>query len=322
MKFEFEYQEDTTLEKFARKPQLMSGMKLLKMCRVRISDIEQRFLNFGRDEGKTDIKVVALLRTLFRNETYLGHYYEPPVVTPDGKLVAGKHRFKAAKSENQEYIWAAVVQFQNTKVLRQFAIRENLTSDPKNVADIKDVVSNVVSAIQNGDCNKNKTSVRSYLKEIGWNTQISRTIDAVMTQVDKNYVQMDIVSKTEVEKAIFDAFDIDVSDSLSWIATTLRGGADIQASDRWSRLWRTVFPLLVKGIDVNVAVGLTNILADDVDDTRKNILNNFLSQHLEMCQQVVDAHNSGNLGKINFYFKSQVEGETDDFIDNDTLKDN
>ena len=41
-------------------------------------------------------------------------------------------------AENEEYIWAAIVKFANTKVLRQYAICENLTRNPKNVADISD----------------------------------------------------------------------------------------------------------------------------------------------------------------------------------------
>ena len=86
---------------------------------------------------------------------------------PVMKIGMTLERFKAFIAEGIEYIWVAIVKFSNTKVLRQYAICENLTRNPKNVADISDVVSNVISAIAAGDCNKNKSSINTYLKEIG-----------------------------------------------------------------------------------------------------------------------------------------------------------
>ena len=141
MTFNFEIKEDNALENFAKKPVLNSGMKLLKMCYVKVSDIDIAYANFGRNEGKTDSNTVKDLRTIIRNKQYEGQYAEPPVITPEGKLVAGKHRFKAFIAEKEVWIWVAIVEFATTKDLRQYAICENLTRNPKNVADITDVVS-------------------------------------------------------------------------------------------------------------------------------------------------------------------------------------
>jgi len=315
MSFPFEIKENNNLEEFAKKPVLNSGMTLIKLCYVKVKDINIAYANFGRNEGKTDGNTVKDLRIEIRENRYEGQYHEPPVITPEGKLVAGKHRFKAFIAEGVEYIWVAIVKFSSTKALRQYAICENLTRNPKNIADISDVVSNVISAIKAGDCNKNKTSVNSYLKEIGWTTQIGKTVDAIMSAVDENYVQMDNVTRDELLKAVDDEYGIDVQAATQWVVATLRGGGSVESTDRYSRLWKNIYPLLTKNLDVNIAVGLTNTLAKDVNDVRMSIKNNFLKDNVQMCLDVADAYNKNKLGKINWLFKTQVEGETGNFID-------
>ena len=315
MNYPFEIKEDVALEGFAKKPVLMKGMTLEKMCYVKVKGIDIAYANFGRNEGKTDGNTVKDLRTEVRENRYEGQYHEPPVITPEGKLVAGKHRFKAFIAEGIEYIWVAIVKFSNTKVLRQYAICENLTRNPKNVADISDVVSNVISAIAAGDCNKNKSSINTYLKEIGWSLQIGKTVDAVMSAVVKDYKQMDNVTRDELIAAVDDEYGIDINAATQWVVATLRGGGSVESTDRYSRLWKNIYPLLVEGLDVNVAVGLTNTLAKDIADVRKNINNNFLSNNVDMCLEVADAYKSGKLGTINFLFKTQVDGEVGNFID-------
>ena len=315
MSFPFEIKEDVALEGFAKKPAMRKGMTLIKMCYVKVSDIDIAYANFGRHEGKTDGNTVKDLRIEIREGRYEGHYREPPVITPEGKLVAGKHRFKAFIAEGVEYIWVAIVKFANTKVLRQYAIAENLTSDPENKGDILDVVSNVISAIAAGDCNKNKTSINAYLKEIGWKKEIGKTVDTICSAVIEDYKQTDNVTRDELLSAVDDEYGIDVNAATQWVVATLRGGGAIDATDRYARLWKNLYPLLVSGLDVNVAVGLTNTLAKDISDVRKGIKDNFLKDHIDMCHAVANADNEGKLGKINFLFKTQVEGEVGNFID-------
>jgi len=315
MNYPFEIKEDVALEGFAKKPVLMKGMTLEKMCYVKVKGIDIAYANFGRNEGKTDGNTVKDLRTEVRENRYEGQYHEPPVITPEGKLVAGKHRFKAFIAENEEYIWAAIVKFPNTKVLRQYAIRENLTRNPKNVADISDVVSNVISAIAAGDCNKNKTAIHAYLKEIGWKEQIAKTVDTICSAVIEDYKQTDNVTRDELLRAVDDEYGIDVNAATQWVVATLRGGGYVESTDRYSRLWKGVYLLLVSGLDVNIAVGLTNTLAKDISEVRKDINNTFLSNHVQMCHDVANADNEGKLGKINWLFKTQVEGEIGNFID-------
>ena len=80
-------------------------------------------------------------------------------------------------------------------------------------------------------------------------------------------------------------------------------------------MWKKVWPLLEKGLDVNVAVGFTDTLAKDIPDVRKGINNNYQKDYVEMCHKVANADNERKLGKINFLFKTQVEGEVGNFID-------
>jgi hypothetical protein len=315
MSFPFAIKEDAALEGFAKKPVMRIGMTLIKMCYVKVSDIDIAYANFGRHEGKTDPITVKDLRTEIREGRYEGQYREPPVITPEGKLVAGKHRFKAVIAEGVEYIWVAIVKFANTKVLRQYAIAENLTSDPENNGDILDVVSNVISAIAAGDCNKNKTAINAYLKEIGWKKEIGKTVDTICSAVIDDYKQMDNVTRDELIKAVDDEYGIDINAATQWVVATLRGGNGDVAGDRHARLWKKVWPLLEKGLDVNVAVGFTDTLAKDIPDVRKGINNNYQKDYVEMCHKVANADNERKLGKINFLFKTQVEGEVGNFID-------
>jgi len=315
LRYPFEIKEDTALESFAKKPAMRKGMTLEKLCYVKVSEIDISYANFGRHEGKTDGNTVKDLRIEIREGRYEGQYRESPVITPEGKLVAGKHRFKAFIAEGVEYIWVAIVKFTNTKVLRQYAIAENLTSDPENSGDILDVVSNVISAIAAGDCNKNKTAIYAYLKEIGWKKEIGKTVDTICSAIIEDYKQMDNVTRDELIKAVDDEYGIDVNAATQWVVATLRGGNGDVAGDRHARLWKKVWPLLEKGLDVNVAVGFSDTLAKDIPDVRKGIKDNYQKDYVEMCHKIVNADNEKRLGKINWLFKTQVEGEVGNFID-------
>jgi hypothetical protein len=255
------------------------------------------------------------LRTIFRNDEYEPQFHEPPVITKKGKLVAGKHRFVSAKLEKVEYIWVAICTFATTKSLRQYAITENLRKHPKNEADQGAVVYNVISAIQAGDCNKNAHSIRQYLKEIDWNTQVAKTVELVLSSVIDDYKQTTNPTRDEIVDAVMDEYDVDVTQAPQWLVATLRGGTGDVAGDRHARLWSKVYPLLVKGLDVNVAVGFSDTLAKDIPQNREHINDNYVQQYIDQCVQVADAYKSGNLGNINFLFKTQIEGEDGHFVE-------
>ena len=207
MKYPFEYvKAQEHFEEFAKKPVLVEGMKLVEMCYVKVTDIDTEHYNFGRVEGKTDSPHILKLRTIFRNDEYEPQFHEPPVITKQGKLVAGKHRFVSAKLEKVEHIWVAVCTFATTKSLRQYAITENLRKHPKNEADQGAVVYNVISAIQAGDCNKNAHSIRQYLKEIDWNTQVAKTVELVLSSVIDDYKQTTNPTRDEIVEAIMDEY--------------------------------------------------------------------------------------------------------------------
>ena len=98
----------------------------------------------------------------------------------------------------------------------------------------------------------------------------------------------------------------------------MRGGTGEVAGDRHARLWSKVYPLLVKGLDVNVAVGFSDTLAKDIPENRVNISENYLMNYIDQCVQVAEAYKSGNLGNINFLFKTQIEGEDGHFVEIDS----
>jgi len=126
---------------------------------------------------------------------------------------------------------------------------------------------------------------------------------------------MDNVTRDELIKAVDAEYGIDVNAATQWVVATLRGGTGDIAGDRHARLWKKICPLLVKGLDVNVAVGFTDTLAKDIPDVRKGIYNNYLKDHIKICHDVANADNENKLGKINFLFKTQVDGEVGNFID-------
>ena len=63
---------------------------------------------------------------------------------------------------------------------------------------------------------------------------------------------------------------------------------------------------------INFKVSIIDANAENLSNEQKD---NFLKDHIDMCHAVVNADNEGKLGKINFLFKTQVEGEVGNFID-------
>ena len=290
LKYPFKfYKAQEHFEDFAKKPVLVEGMRLVEMCYVKVTDIDTEHYNFGRVEGKTDSPHIVKLRIVFRKDQYEPQFHEPPVITKEGKLVAGKHRFVSARLEKVEYIWVAICTFATTKSTKQYAITENLRKHPKNEADQGAVVYNVISAIQAGDCNKNAHSIRQYLKEIDWNTQVAKTVELILSSVIDDYKQTTNPTRDDIVDAVMDEYDVDVTQAPQC--------------------------LLVKGLDVNVAVGFSDTLAKDIPQNREHINDNYVQQYIDQCVQVADAYKSGNLGNINFLFKTQIEGEDGHFVE-------
>jgi hypothetical protein len=319
MSYPFDYRKEIRdgFEEFAKKPVLVKGMKLIEMGYVKIADIDTKHYNFGRAEGRTDSPHIVELRALFRANEYEPQYHEPPVVTTEGKLVTGKHRFVGARLEGVEYIWVAVCTFATDKAIHQYAIMENLRKSLKMEADQEAVVYNVISAIQAGEVKKNTNAVRNYLKEIDYKDQIQKTVDMVLSSVLDDYKQMTNPTRDEIIDAVEEEFDVDVANAPDWVVATLKGGTGDVAGDRHARLWKKVQPLLVKGIDVNVAAAFSNTASKDIPQNRENIKNNYLKDHIDQSLRVADAIKSGNLGNINWNFKTQIEGEDGHFVEID-----
>ncbi len=323
MDFPFEIKElSPELEKFGRKPIYEKGMVLVKYCMVRVSDINAKFYNFGREEGETDSTEVKKLVTIFKNGEYEGEYREPPVVTPEGRLVTGKHRFLAATIAKEEWIIVAVCEFANTKVLKMYAAAENLREEVKNTLKVKDVVYNTICAINDNEVNKTKNSIREYLRGIGWKESLESTVETVLAKVDENFKQKSEPSRELIAEMILDEFGVDVSTSPSWLIATLRGGDNAESTTRYARLRKKLVPFMIKGKDVNVVVGITKTAAKDIPSTRKFVKDNFYKDIVDEALAIASAMGwvegpdaKNNLGTINFMFVSQIEGEEGNFVE-------
>lgn len=323
MSFPFEIKDlSPELEKFGRKPVYEKGMTLLKYCKVRVKDINIKFYNFGREEGETDSVEVKKLVAVFKNGEYEGEYREPPVVTPDGKLVTGKHRFLAAIIAKEEWIIVAICEFANTKILKMYAAAENLREEVKNTLKLKDIVYNTVCAINDNEVNKTKNSIREYLRAIGWKESLESTVEDILSKVDENFKQKSEPSRELIAEMVLEDFGVDVSTAPSWLVATLRGGDNAESTTRYARLRKKLVPMLIKGKDMNVVVGLSKTSSKDIPTTRKFVKDNFCKDIVEEALAIASALGwvegpdaKNNLGTINFMFVSQIEGEEGNFVE-------
>ena len=146
-KFLHEIQEVERPEKYCRKPTLVSGMKIVKLCYVKVEDIIRGGLNKARSKGAREIKISDIMRAI-NDGKYRPFSYPPPVITTDWRLVAGEHRVLAHTGCDEDWIWVAICEFDSDSRATAYSFVENNEEHDfgHELSDDDDLVFNVKQA--------------------------------------------------------------------------------------------------------------------------------------------------------------------------------
>jgi len=318
MNFLFAVKEELNFPvNFAVQPPEQDGVKVVKMCWVQAKNINYKHKNLGRALGKRKESHVFTFKKIFNgtsNIKYDPFHNDPVIIEPNGDLVCGRHRTEGAiLADPEAWIWVAICEFANTKVRKQYAIKENInTQKPKLIADEDDIIDNIRAACTDDDCNKNATAIKNYLNEIAPDIEgKGKIVDEVLKLVDVTYDPQDPPTRKEIVDYLTDELCINLYQN-DWQIATLRAGKGEVAGDRKARFLKTIRPKLVNGQDVNAVVIFSDTRDDLLNQARATTKNEFIQNYIEECCEVADAFREHKLGKVNWNFPKQTKGEFKD----------
>ena len=314
----FKIKEEKTFPvEFAVQPQKYDGMKVIRMGWVQAKNINYKHKNLGRALGKRKEAHVLAFKKVFNGTSKIKYdpfHNDPIIIEPNGDLVCGRHRVEGAiLADPEAWVWVAICEFTNTKVRKQYAIRENINTQKLNLdADEDDIIDNIRAACTDGDCAKNQTAIGKYLNEIAPDIKGKGVIiDQVLRLVDITYDPQDPPTRKETEEYLTNDLGVSELDA-SWRIATLRAGKGEAAGDRKARLLKSIHPRIVKDKDVNVAVTFSNTRDDLLNQARATTKNELIQNYVQDCCDVADAFREGRLGKVYWNFTKQTKSEFKD----------
>lgn len=296
-------------------PPTQEGVTIVRYGWARVGDIHYKYQNYGRVLGNYDKKHMLEFTRIFNQGFYNPFHHEPIIIDETGRLICGRHRVQGAEGSDkgtETLVWVCVMEFANSRVRKQYAIKENVNTQTlgKLVANEDDIIYNIVTAIQDGDCNANQTSVRNYLKEIAPNASgKQRIIDSCLKEVGVKYENIDPPTNKQIEDHLEEIGVDPQSFGESWMIKTLRAGKGEAAGDRKARLLKSIRPRLVQGKDTNIAVTFTQTSSSMLNAARSHTKNELIKEYITECCEVADAFRAGTLGKTNFHFPKQTAAE-------------
>lgn len=303
-------------------PFLIDGVEIVRYGWIRAGDINHLYQNFGRKLGRIVESHALKFKKVFNlgpynvsnPEGYNPFHNMPIVIEENGELSCGRHRLKGAllsETGKDTLVWVCVVKFKNTRIKKQYQIKENLNHGPSLEGDEEDIIDNILGACTDGDCNKNASAIRQYLNEIAPNIKNKqKIIDKVLKEVDSNYETQEVPDRDEIQTYLEEEMGVDLS-TMNWLIYTLRGGKGESAGDRKARLLKNITPKIVSGKDVNVVVSFSDTSSNMLTATRLHTKNEMINEYIEKCCEVADAFREGRLGKVYFNFVRQTKAEQD-----------
>lgn len=301
---------------YVMEPPVEKGVVIIKYGWVKAGDINYKHKNLGRALGSRNEAHVLVFKKIFNEGLYNPFHNEPIIIEPNGDLVCGRHRTEGALLSDEgkdTLVWVCIMEFANTKVRKQYAIKENInTQKPKLIADEDDIISNIHAAVKDGDCNPNQNAIRTYLNEIAPYIEGKQSIiDAVMKLVNSNYETQDPPTREEIIEYLEDE-GIMTSQNTNWRISTLRAGKGEVAGDRKSRFLNAIRQSLVEGKDVNAVITFSKTSSEMLNAARSHTKNELIDEWVSDCCEVADAFREGTLGKVYFNFPKQTESEFED----------
>ena len=320
MSFPFDIKEELVFPiDFCVQAPEQDGVKVLKRCWVQAKNINYKHKNLGRALGKRKEAHVFTFKKIFNgtsNIKYDPFHNDPVIIEENGDLVCGRHRVEGALLANPEaWIWVFICEFANTKVRKQYAIKENINTQKPNLPfDEDDIIDNIHAACTDGDCNKNATAIKNYLNEIAPDVEgKGKIVDEVLKLVDVTYDPQDPPTRTEIEDYLTNELCVNPNEmKSSWKIVTLRAGKGEVAGDRKARFLKTIRPILVNGQDINAVITFSDTRDDLLNQARATTKNEFIPNWIEECCEVADAFREGTLGKVYYNFPKQTKSEFED----------
>ena len=309
-KFPHEIQEVERPEEYCKKPTLVSGMKIVKLCYVRVDDVIRGGLNKARAKGAREIKISDIMRCI-KDGMYDPFSYPPPVITTDWRLVAGEHRLCAHEGCDEDWIWVAICEFDSdTRATAYSFVENNVKHDfGHDLSDDEDLVFNVKQALQSndGEVKPNKSSIRKYIKSLNYGGSIEAIMTRVMIEIDIKWVPLHAVTHENMVEKYEEVYGInpDTDDSI-WVG----GLIGTQPVAYFARCIRAILPTMLKGEDVTIVTKFNGTKSYQFELNRKRIANELRSHILNSARAIVNAADSAKgFGKINYRFIKQLPSD-------------
>ena len=309
-KFPYEIQEDERPEKYCRKPTLVSGMKIVKLCYVKVEDIIRGGLNKARSKGAREIQITDIMNVIDAGR-YDPFSYPPPVITIDWILVAGEHRLCAHQGCDKDWIWVAICEFDSDTRATAYSFAENYEVHDfgHDHSDDDDLVFNVKQALQSndGEVNPNKSSIRKYIKSLNYKGSIEAIVTRVMMEIDVSWVPLHAATHKDMVEKYEEVYGInpDTDDSI-WVGGLI--GTENVAY--FARCIRAILPTLLKGEDVTIVTKFNKTKSFQFESNRERIAKELRSYILNSAYAIVNAVNSAKgFGKINYRFIKQLPSD-------------
>ena len=306
-KFLHEIKENDRPEEYCEKPNIVSGMKIVKLCYVKVEDIIRGGLNKARSKGAKEIKISKIMRVIDAGK-HRPFSYPPPVITTDWRLVAGEHRLCAHEGCDEEWIWVAICEFDSDTRATAYSFVENNEEHDfgHDLSDDEDLVFNVKQALQSndGEVKPNKSSIRKYIKSLNYKGSIEAIVTRVMIEIDISWVPLHAATHKDMVEKYEEVYGInpDTDDSI-WVG----GLIGTEKVAYFARCIRAILPTLLKGEDVTIVTKFNKTKSFQFESNRKRIANELRSYILNSARAIVNAADSAKgFGKINYRFIKQL----------------
>ena len=298
------------------------GMHFIEFAFINVNEIHEREKikdNYGRLGENITAKDLEPIVGVYMNGEYDFAAHEPPVITPEGKLVAGEHRFIGKKKTAHlidiskefkyggEWLFVAICKFDDLESLRDYSFAENnkKISYVKRYSSLKSSIANIVKYLKTLDAKyRTKSAVLAKLKETSWEG----------CEVDGEYKNYTNAKKKEFAEDCLKSIGIEVESKKRYdrddvISEFVDGGyTKITPKDddntyignfkspnsatgyepNFIRATESLIPLIIKGEDVNIIAYLDaprNKVA--ADKLRKNIADTYYKNIIESAYGVV-----------------------------------
>ena len=295
----------------------------------RVDDLTTLHLNIARKRGTIPQHVAKIGRAL-AGHSYVPYSSEPPVITIEGGLVAGKNRYGAHESkhglksqfvddDNKVWMWSAMCNFPLTEdgtvdlkseAIFVYAFNENTRIFWKEEVVDEDLPFTVSNAFAAGLIKRaTEYFVKQFLEKLNYATPNQALMDEILQEIDKDYCPVEVPSDDVIRRRVQTDFNKETANNSEHQIRSFRSTESEAAMERYFRFILAVSDLLSVGKDVTVYGKITNAKALSVVSGRKNV-EARLEPMIKKMEALVNAFKNEKIGKLNWKWVSQNKDET------------